>query len=236
MKARLLTGLNLAERSGDQLTMGAEDIEQLTRLARRIKRAVVVVAIEMGLLGVLTALCVMAFYTIVIRHRKGKRTWLMLSAIFCAGAFTALEASLDVTSLFLRIRANLIDRPDLSFAERMAAYASLSWWKAERYLEMILLPASDAGLVFLLNDVLASWRALVFWKSVPGSNRSLPLLLYFVLFSNFAFSVAITVTMCIYIDVSVSNNSDPLAIVMITQSALSIATNLIATGMTGYRA
>jgi hypothetical protein len=151
-----------------------------------------------------------------------------------ASAFTVVGCSVDVALLCAEIQVVLIDNPTLSLSDRVLAYNELPWILPASFVQILFTGSADSGLLYILNDFLASWRAISIWRSRRSSVVSCKSVLYILLFSTCVFWIASAVLHWSVIGHGIIPNSDPPAIIPLVGSATSIATNLLATFMTGY--
>jgi hypothetical protein len=218
----------------DTTNITSEDADLLTTIGQDIGFLVKIALVEMALLGAYFVLCGLAFYTILGRPRKTRRSWLLLLLLTFASAFTIIGCSVDIALLYAEIQVVLVDNSTLVLSDRVSAYNELPWLLPATYVQIIFIGGADSGLLYILNDILASWRAMSIWRSRRKSLVSCQSVLYFLLFSTLVLWIASAVLHWSVINKGIISNTDPAAIVPLAGSATSIATNLLATMMIGY--
>jgi hypothetical protein len=188
-------------------TMSAQDIQHLSIISQELSwdvRASIVEMTTFGMClrsfypgtisGILTMmptilagfyliLFLMALYTILRRRQKTRRRWLLLAALLFTFAMTTITCSTHLARLIAKMQTILIDNTNLPFPDRVAAYNKLPWIGPTLWIEFIVMCGGDSGMMFMINDVLAIWRAVSVWTS--GSATLMSTILYFLWGANF---------------------------------------------------
>lgn len=214
--------------------MTPEDWSVLAYTGNWLDDAVNKVVSEMTLYGAYFVLWSMAMYTIVTRPHKTNRTIWLATALVLTFIVTTIRSSLGVAGLVVGGRELLRKNTSLPLS---TGAISFNQWTARYNPVLAWLAASgDTGLLFVINDALAAWRALALWRG--RFRKVLGGLLMFLVFSSFALWIAYGVmrtrpTRTVGSRLSVADISSTLSI---TGSVVSITANLLATAMIGYTA
>lgn len=209
-----------------------EDTEVLALFGNHITYRMRLTMGELTVYGAYFILVVMALYTISKRQARSARTLALVAALALTFSITTVIFGLDVFSIQDFVKTVFLRNTDLTLLDRALLYGNKHPFDL---VQIWLGNSADAGLLFIVNDVLASWRAAAFYRSTA---RPIVLtLLYSLVFSSFAIwiSYASLETYRWNIDYQATHeNSNTPSILLFTASAASIAANLLATGLIGY--
>lgn len=227
----------------------AEDLALLTPRGVRILLsagnyllyAVKIAATELTLFGAYFVLVAAALYSIAKRPVKVARTfWLVSALLICLSIVIVIWAS-DMYFIEVYLEAMLLDSTTESLVERQSRYIAVTG--STQSLDIVLLwinASGDAGILLLVNDILASWRALAIWGPSRRGSKLLALTSYILLFSSAALWIAYAGVQTYFIVSGnfrvTTSNTDPETVAAITSSVCSITVNLLATGIIGYAA
>ncbi|TFL03244.1 hypothetical protein BDV98DRAFT_602727 [Pterulicium gracile] len=209
---------------------------ELTRAGEYISHSTKFLIAELMMYGAYFVLVVIAVYTIAKRPHRTARTYWLIAALVITFSVTTVMCALDLAGCLYFYKVVFIDGSLPTVIERFSVY---NLWIRSKHVEVLGLwigSTGDMGFVFLISDILASWRALAVWRF--SSRRFLALTQCFLIFSSFALWIA-----CAGRQMTPSRRSglpDDNAIVanslIIASSIASIAANVVATSMIGYTA
>ncbi|TFK99997.1 hypothetical protein BDV98DRAFT_130391 [Pterulicium gracile] len=116
-------------------------------------------------------------------------------------------------------------------------YYSLPWFPHVQATLNVVQGVADAGLVFIVNDILASWRALAICTGSRLARVMRPILFFFI-FSSFVLFIPSSlwqIQLGLGLPAFTIKTGEYLSILIVTSSSLSMAINVLATGMIAYR-
>jgi hypothetical protein len=220
--------------SGDaeNLRLTQENIELLSEIGLLLRDDLGIVVSMLLAYGVYFVISGVALHSVLKREQKSRRTWLLFSALLVSFIVTSLFVAARTSTVFLRLQKVLIDPTSDSLVDRIDAYLSSPWRNSSIKIQIVSFTDGDAGLVFLINDALAAWRAIVISKSTTRS-WVLDFLLCFLLFCSCALWIP-SATFNSMVGPSQAFNSTVSSILVDTTSACSIALNVVATSMIAY--
>jgi biotin transporter BioY len=171
--------------SGDaeNLRLTQENIELLSEIGLLLRDDLGIVVSMLLAYGVYFVISGVALHSVLKREQKSRRTWLLFSALLVSFIVTSLFVAARTSTVFLRLQKVLIDPTSDSLVDRIDAYLSSPWRNSSIKIQIVSFTDGDAGLVFLINDALAAWRAIVISKSTTRS-WVLDFLLCFLLFCS----------------------------------------------------
>jgi hypothetical protein len=198
-----------------------------------IERKVKGVIAEMTCYGAYCLLCGKAIYSIRRTNERSRRHWLLVAALLLTYVLITINCAGNIIGTLYELHL-LIENTQIPFPEVVKIYSHSSVGTFVLVVNLIVGRMGDTGLIFLITDALAAWRAVVVWPS-----RFLAATLGFFLTSSFALYIPSFVFYLQenrYTPQSFLHNTDKYAILAITSSGLSIASNALATWMIGYTA
>lgn len=210
------------------------DVELLAEVGHSISYASKIVVARLTAYGAYFIIASIALHTIAKRSKKSLRTYLLFAALIVTFLITTLQCGLDIALLQLRIDSLLIHNPELPYLLRVQLFGSQSWFIPAIIVEDIINTGMDIGLLFIINDCLAVWRAVSFYRS--RGRQVYLLMLYFLTFTTMVFYVSATILQVQASHTDSISNSYALAVLLITGSSISITVNGIATLLMGYSA
>jgi hypothetical protein len=192
----------------------------------------------MTMYGVYFVLSGLAMHSLVKRPNKSRQTWILLSAFIVTFLVVTVLCAVDLINLLTELRIPLVNDPTETFTDRMTAYNRQGWARPGVVLTIIVGGTADTGILFIIIDSLAAWRAIALWTS--SSRHYISIVPCFLILSSFVISLPFMIlNIKVYLDPDAPksfSNSDGMAITGITASVLSIAANLFTTCMMGYTA
>lgn len=174
---------------------------------------------------------------------KTRRSWGLLFALLLTFfittfnwilRFVKLQKMIEMTLLGLGTDGNMsLSGRRSSFGVWLRSSSSLYYPSIWFFNEI-----ADAGIPFLVNDVLAAWRAAAICRGYVSRVRYIVLrcVLLFLLLVTFTFWVVYSSLRMDPLAAGTSKNSAISAILSITSSSASIASNLLATTIIGHTA
>ncbi|TFK95677.1 hypothetical protein BDV98DRAFT_640852 [Pterulicium gracile] len=173
------------------------------------------------------------------RRENSTRALWLLAALLVTFCLTTIFGGMTITVLQGAIRIVLIEStPDTPLGLRIMRYAA---WLQSIHVDLVqswVASTADAGLLFIISDVLVAWRAIAIWPGYSAFGRTLKLALCCLIFLSFGFWLA---------DVGIQThrsihpqgtnggkfiyNTDISAILPIVSSSASTAANILATAM-----
>ncbi|TFK95949.1 hypothetical protein BDV98DRAFT_659448 [Pterulicium gracile] len=207
------------------------------------------VVAQMVVFGAYAILVALTCRSILARPRKTFWTWTLLGAVLLPFSMIAAVLGMAVKGLILDLEAILVNNLEQSVVDRFE-HPNRDQLHTKKLIINIPINilwnlnggAIDCGLPFLINDALAAWRALVLWKEDNATSRYVAWALRVLLGLTFLMFIPAQVVMHVVTvrnlnsSVEVVGNSVPSTILSITASALSIASNAVATAMLAYTA
>jgi hypothetical protein len=133
--------------------------------------------------GAYLTLCSMALYNILRRPVRTRRRWLLLAALVLTFAMTTITCATHLARVIAKMQMILIANTHLPFPARVTLYDRLPWIGPTLWIEFIVMCGGDSGMMFMINDMLAIWRAVSVWRS--GSEAMLRNILYCLWSANF---------------------------------------------------
>jgi hypothetical protein len=220
------------------MACSVHEIQVLSVIMEYIGLAVKRTISEMTMYGAYFVLSALAMHSLVKRPNKSRQNWILLSAFIVTFLLVTAFCTVDLVNLLTALRVPIVNSPSETFTERVTAYNRRSWYFPFSALLGTIGGTADTGILFVIVDSLAAWRAIALWTS--SSRLYISIVPCFLILSSFATSVSFIVLNIKKLwDVrgpSSFSNTDDLAILAITASALSIAANLVTTCMMGYTA
>jgi hypothetical protein len=224
------------------MACSVHEIQVLSAIVENIGLLVKRTISEMAAYGVYSVLSGLAVLSLVKRPSKSRQTWILLSAFILTFVLLTVFCAVELVNLLTALRIPIVDGPQATetFTDRLIAYNHQSWHLPTAALLDIIGGTADAGILFVIIDSLAAWRAIALWTS--SSRLYISIVPCFLIFSSFATSLpymVLNTKLNKNRDVkapSTFSNSDDAAIFVITASALSIAANLVTTCMMAYTA
>lgn len=214
--------------------MSAEEVEMLTWAGFNIKLNFMIMVAQVLAYGAYVVLAVIAVAMLSKRPRKSVEGWALLLMLCVTFIFITLETSFGLVMAFSKVQKYLIDNSDLPYPNRLEAYGMQSWLNWSGPIMILVGNGGDVGLLFLINDVLAVWRAFAVLRC--GIRSVVGIIL----------SVLVVITTGIFIPITVIQILDYhrpfypgtsiIAVLGVTGSVVSITTNLVATGMMAHAA
>ncbi|TFK98923.1 hypothetical protein BDV98DRAFT_584515 [Pterulicium gracile] len=228
---------------GDPTVMTPQLSLALSRVGKNLLFFHNVLLGQLAAFGVYFVLVVMASYLICRRRGKGLREILLFFALILTFFVTTFDWASGVVSWQQRLTIVLLDSKFPSLTDRLQeTVRNQREENAVLYAVRVWLAGvtANAGLVFLINDILACWRAVAL--SMPWCRNwkttMIQLGLYFLVFSSFALWVSLSViSMQLRLVGGASgptSRSNVFDALVLAASATSIAANLLATGMIGW--
>ncbi|TFK98746.1 hypothetical protein BDV98DRAFT_572163 [Pterulicium gracile] len=226
----------------DPTLLTPENIMVISRLGMIIRYMLCHLLPGLILYGVYCTLTGVAMYTVATRPDKvtGRTIWLTLALIatMCLVTFDwCLAALIPLKTI---IENGLLDVDTSSMTDRRLNYAeAIHASKIYVLAQWLSANTSDTGLLFIISDILACWRAIAIWGPTRRFRKTLRLALSFLVFVSFTFWAAYAGTRTqSYIATSGipngQSNEDLQAVLGMTASVASLASNLLATGIIGY--
>lgn len=216
-------------------SMDAYDIERLSFIGELIHLGIKQVIGEIAMYGPFVLLTGLAIYCVLTRSRKSLGAYALFSALLLLFLIITLHVAMDIALLTAQVEKLLIQNSEFPFQQRVYIYNFMSWFFPVQCMQAIIAGSADCGLVFLMTDALAAWRASSLWQTTSRVSRC-RLFLHFLLFCTAALWIPATVLHIRSINVGTFSKDDPVAILQQTVSALSIMTNAVAAGMIGLTA
>ncbi|TFK97575.1 hypothetical protein BDV98DRAFT_607481 [Pterulicium gracile] len=214
-----------------------QTLEMISGLAELVYPQVLVAIVVMALFGVYFVLSSIALWSLLRRKRKNH---ILLGALGITAAATILHSSLIIALPLAQIKGLLMRASSVPLLQRYEDYQSSGLQKMSYPTMIIVGGSADAGLVFLVNNALAVWRALSLWSSPTQGVVSL--LLWSLLAANAGLYppliyMTIKQTKDLSSSASAHFSSDRTLFALVTaQSSVSILVNALATGIIAYKA
>ncbi|TFK98964.1 hypothetical protein BDV98DRAFT_606451 [Pterulicium gracile] len=196
---------------------------------------------ELLMYGAYFALSLMAMYTIVSRRaQRLSRKYFLLTALLLTFSIATLLCGFDIASIIVLYDIIFADGP----SPVQGRFDTYNAWVGRTKIQPVgywLGSVGDMGLLYIISDILAAWRAMAIWKC--GSRRLLWMVQFFFIFSSFALWIGCA-TVASLRPMAISpftglpeHGAGPVVHkLIITSSIASVMANLIATGMIGYTA
>ncbi|TFK95549.1 hypothetical protein BDV98DRAFT_587000 [Pterulicium gracile] len=211
-------------------TLSLDDIQLLALVGKDIDYAFKTVVAEFAVCGAYFILASMALHTIIKKPLRTARSRLLGSLLIATFLLTTLSCSLDIVYMQARIKPVItVDDPSVSFSEEVQGYGKSSRLRPIFIMTSTMETGGDVGLVFILNDILACWRAMSVWALT--SRPFVGALLCFLIFATIGLWIPAVVLDSQIYGASATSNADIFTILAIAGSATSIAANALATGM-----
>lgn len=212
-----------------------EDVMYLTDVAKFVQYNAKKIIAELAFYGAYFVLASMAFYTILSRPKRTLRSWLLFGALVVTFCMASLQCTTDILYLHTQTQVILINHPETPFLSRLATFDNWEWIEACYVVVIVVTGLGDCSLLYILNDVLAAWRAMSITQHKQTMFRTcLKVLMWFLIFVSFVLWIpAVYFQIKAIRQVSLPQYAVTLAT---TGSACSIASNLIATALIGEAA
>jgi hypothetical protein len=217
-----------------QYKLTEEDLAWMSYISKDIRHNVRNSVAKIPMYGVYLVLACAALYTILSRPRITNRAWILVSVLFITFVVTTLQYVIDICFLLTEIRMTIVDNSKRSFTQKAEEFMAMGLFKTHYAVVMFVTGVGDSGLVCILNDGLAAWRAISVLQ--VHSKRCFKILFVFLLVSCFAFWIPSLVLQIQIIrhQLTPLPNKDLKVVLAITGSSLSVLINGIATVIIGY--
>jgi hypothetical protein len=212
-------------------SMSAEDVQLLADVAIGLKTGLASVATSMACYGAYLVVAGMAFYTVIRRPQLAQSTAVLLGCLALTFAVSTVFMGLNIYLAFEQYQRTFIDNITLPFAERVDSFSSI---QRIATISELLGGSGDSGPIFLLNDILAIWRATVICSPTITFMNPILCFLAFVSFALYITYMVISLMQFRHPNATIVSNANVFAIIPITSSACSISVNVFATAMIGY--
>lgn len=206
----------------------------LTLAGLNIKLNFMIMVGQVVVYGAYVVLAAIAVATITKRPRKSIEGWALLLTLCVSFIFITLETSFGLVMAFSKIQKYLIENSDLPYPSRLEAYGMQSWLDWSGPIMITVGNGGDVGLLFLINDVLAVWRAFAVLRCEIRSLVGV-ILIGLVVMTTGIF-IPITVIQILDYHRPFYPGTSIIAVLGVTGSVVSITTNLVATGMMAHAA
>lgn len=215
------------------LQLSQEDAAMLVFVGQRVGFNVKFILAEVALYGSYCVLVVLALYTMSNRQQTSAQSIFLMTVLVITFTLVTVICIVDFVRFRAFITTVLIDDVAATVSGRLKYYAGRRDIKRLNLMMRWIGNIADTGLLFFLNDALASWRALAIWHS--ESRFWMRATLMSLLFVSFAFWLSeIIYAMFNFTHVAV-DNFDISAILGYSSSSASIAVNLCATAMIAFK-
>ncbi|TFK95404.1 hypothetical protein BDV98DRAFT_401335 [Pterulicium gracile] len=208
----------------------------LLDIGKDVKFGLKVITAELVFYGFYFLLAGIAVHTLITRPRPtSTRTIVLISALALTFLTTTIFCGLDIGVLFANVQKNLIDNAFLSFDARAHYFDDrVHCSTATNMMQILMSSNGNTGILFLINDSLAIWRALSVWHS--SSRLIIGMLLYCLVFWSFVLWIPMILIRSGNLNMAAADTQNMFSILATVASILSIAANAFATGMIGYTA
>ncbi|KAJ7585904.1 hypothetical protein C8J56DRAFT_945763 [Mycena floridula] len=182
--------------------------------------------------GLYFLLASLTLHTLLAKHSKTTSTWILCTMLAILFSITTTYFCLYVATGFKLMIGCLINNTDLELLEKIkVADSSIQpLILAQRWIA-----GNGNGLTFIFGDGIVVWRAWAVWSD----QQSVIILPVLTLLATFGMGLSTVLTACV-IQTIASTSSDVVfgttGALLIATSALSIATNLIAVLLIGFKA
>ncbi|TFK96040.1 hypothetical protein BDV98DRAFT_576845, partial [Pterulicium gracile] len=219
------------------LCFSPTQITQFAQLGSRIYYNATYILATWSVYGMYFMLATVALYTLMKRPDKSRRTMFLLSALVLTFCIATILTGIQTATFFVRLRVVFIQTVELPAPARWTEFSVISWVRPAITTVDAIGGGGATGFIFVINDILAAWRALAVWRL--RHRRVLAGVLLFLILATFVFWLYLAVAvvqMSRGASIPALSNTNTLAIASITSSCVSIVVNLLATFMLGYSA